>query len=399
VQNKLDDVFALIKFLRLDPLDEKTVWTEFIGNPTKYGQPLGVARLQRIMKTITLRRTKESTTSSGERILTLPPRRDEMRFLKFDPEEQTLYDRFYTESKAEFHELSSKNEVMKNYVGILQRILRLRQICDHADLVKGKGVFGGQETSYEETIASIVREGITVERAAVVFSLLREAATAQCAECGCELAPAPGEAAESPAESAADAPAASSSKRAPKKAKTTPSRGPTRASSPANTQAVLTRCQHLFCLFCYRQSTDARWPQCSADVPKQCTVCQAWLRPVDAVIVDPDCVGMPDSASASTVAGAGAGSKRRSTKRERRARGVAQPDFRPSTKVKALMGDLVEFSRANPHSANYAPDSLDIQMVDGEGKLDADSSSIKTVVLCVTPSIIARCSLALITSV
>ena len=60
VQNKLDDVFALIKFLRLNPLDEKAVWNEFIGTPVKYGQPLGIARLQSIMKCITLRRTKES---------------------------------------------------------------------------------------------------------------------------------------------------------------------------------------------------------------------------------------------------------------------------------------------------------------------------------------------------
>ncbi len=27
---------------------------------------------------------------------------------------------------------------MKNYVGILQKILRLRQICDHFELVDGK---------------------------------------------------------------------------------------------------------------------------------------------------------------------------------------------------------------------------------------------------------------------
>lgn len=50
VQNKLDDVFALIKFLRLEPFDDKNIWTEFIGTPVKYGQPLGVARLQTIMK-------------------------------------------------------------------------------------------------------------------------------------------------------------------------------------------------------------------------------------------------------------------------------------------------------------------------------------------------------------
>ncbi len=84
VQNKLDDVFALIKFLRLHPLDDKAVWTEYIGTPVKFGQSMGIARLQTLMKTITLRRTKESKTLDGKRILSLPPRRDELRLLKFD---------------------------------------------------------------------------------------------------------------------------------------------------------------------------------------------------------------------------------------------------------------------------------------------------------------------------
>ncbi|KAI0030206.1 SNF2 family N-terminal domain-containing protein [Vararia minispora EC-137] len=369
VQNKLDDVFALIKFLRLEPLDDKATWTEFIGSPLKYGQPIGVARLQSTMKIITLRRTKESKTSTGERILTLPPRRDELRFLKFDEEEQALYDKFFNESKAEFHELSHKNEVMKNYVGILQKILRLRQICDHVDLVKGKGLFG-EQASYEETIAAIVNEGITTARAAVVFGLLREAATAQCTECGCELAPTSADDADTPAEPAPDAPPA---KRAPKKAKTTPSRGPTRASSPATAiQAVLTRCQHLFCICCFRASFDPMWPDCAPDPPKQCSVCQAWLRPVDAVTVDPDYVApaAPEPEA-----------KRRGVKRERRVRGAgASMDFHPSTKVKALMTDLVKFSRMNPYSTNYSPEELDVQMVDASGAVDEEGSIVKTVV-------------------
>ncbi|EEB95980.1 hypothetical protein MPER_04964 [Moniliophthora perniciosa FA553] len=88
VQNKLDDVYALIKFLRLSPFDDKNVWTEFIGSPLKFGQTQGMERLQRIMKYITLRRTKESKTQDGRKVLSLPPRRDELRFLQFDTHEK-----------------------------------------------------------------------------------------------------------------------------------------------------------------------------------------------------------------------------------------------------------------------------------------------------------------------
>jgi SWI/SNF-related matrix-associated actin-dependent regulator of chromatin subfamily A3 len=55
-------------------------------------------------------------------------------------------------------------------------------------------------------------------------------------------------------------------------------------------------------------------------------------------------------------------------------------NFHPSTKVKALLGDLVQLSRANPYSTNYDPGSIEVQMVDDQGN-ELDDSIVKTVVL------------------
>ena len=368
VQNKLDDVFALIKFLKLSPLDDKATWTEFVGSPVKYGQPLGVARLQTVMRSITLRRTKESKTPNGQRILTLPPRRDELRYLKFDPQEQELYDRFFNESKAEFHELSHKNEVMKNYVGILQKILRLRQICDDLELVKNKGFFGDAPhgASYEETVAAIAVEGITAERAAVIFTLLREAATTQCSECGVELCPPEIPSSCSRGTDAEETAAAKRSR------KSKAPRANTRPNSPSTPQAprpMMTRCQHLFCTGCFKRKVDLAGPDCEPDVVRPCPVCQNTLRPTDVVEFD-----------LSTLLVEAPGRKK-SGKREKKSRGnLLDGSFRASTKVKALLGDLVQFSKANPHSANYDPSSLDVQMVDDQGNI-LDDGVVKTVVL------------------
>ncbi|QRW06026.1 hypothetical protein RhiLY_05025 [Ceratobasidium sp. AG-Ba] len=197
VQNKLDDVFALIKFIRLEPFDDKAVWTEYIGGPAKFGQPLGIARLQAIMKSITLRRTKETKKQDGTPILSLPPRRDELRLLQFEAEEKAVYDSYFTQSKAEFTQLSKTNQVMKNYVGILQKILRLRQICDHYELVKGKDEIAPLD--YDAVLKAIVDEGLNLSRATAVFSVLRDSGTAQCVECQAELASAPPEATEADA--------------------------------------------------------------------------------------------------------------------------------------------------------------------------------------------------------
>ena len=366
VQNKLDDVFALIKFLRLEPFDDKNIWTEFIGSPVKFGQALGVARLQTIMKCITLRRTKETKTNDGKKILALPPRRDELRYLKFDTEEQAIYDQFFNESKAEFNEMSDKNEVMKNYVGILQKILRLRQICDHYELVQGKGL--NQESlsqdpaaSYEDIVADIWKEGINASRAAAVFAILRESATTQCVECGGELCTSA-----DPGQDPMMIDGSSAPKRG-RKTKGTTSRGSTRASSPSTPRPILTRCQHLFCIECYRNSICPGWPNVASDTRRCCSACQTALSLSDAVEikVEVPCEPAP---------------KKRANKQERRRQGSSMENFHPSTKVKALLGDLIMFSKANPYSANYDPTSIEVEVIDDQGN-QLDDGIVKTVVL------------------
>ncbi|KAI6118995.1 SNF2 family N-terminal domain-containing protein [Pisolithus croceorrhizus] len=369
VQNKLDDVFALIKFLRLDPLDDKNVWTEYIGTPVKYGQSLGVVRLQTVMKCITLRRTKDSKASDGKRILSLPPRRDELRYLKFDPHEQVVYDQFFRESKAEFNELSSKNEVMKNYVGILQKILRLRQICDHFELVEGKGlgeVLSADSGNYEDIVAAIERDGLNSHHAAAIVMLLREAGTSQCVECGEELCTSGEREQMIDGGMGMDVDGPPAPKRG-KKGRGVLSRAPTRPSSPSTLYLVLTRCLHLFCLPCFRQCTWPGWPDVPPDACQACSACQTGLSPQDAIQVRPDCSPQEPSP------------RKKTAKREKRLKGAGIEKFQPSTKVRALLGDLIQFSKMNPYSTNYDPESIEVQMVDGDGR-HVDDHVIKTVV-------------------
>lgn len=350
VQNKLDDVYALVKFLRLTPFDDKHVWTEYVGGPVKYGHAVGVTRLQTIMACITLRRTKETRAEDGRHILSLPPRKDELRFLKFDEREQNIYDQWYKESKEQFAELSDKNEVMKNYVGILQKILRLRQICDHYELVEGKGGNCSEALPcYDDVIASISRDGIDAEKATIVFGLLKGSATAQCVECGCELVgSSDGIKDEPPADGT------STSKRGRKVAKSSSSRTPTRANSPAGPRPVLTRCQHLFCLECYRSCIFPGWPVVPADAKRCCSACQTGLAATDAVEIRAE---EPPT-----------GKKKQARKEKRQKMMIAPEDFHPSTKIKALLTDLIAISQENPHSPNYAPAADEVQMFDGDGK-------------------------------
>ncbi|CAE6420337.1 unnamed protein product [Rhizoctonia solani] len=346
---------------------KKAVWTEYIGGPAKFGQPLGIARLQAIMKSVTLRRTKETKKPDGTPILSLPPRRDELRLLQFEAEEKAVYDSYFTQSKAEFNQLSKTNQVMKNYVGILQKILRLRQICDHYELVKGKDEM--TPLDYDAVLKAIVEEGLNLSRATAVFSVLRDCGTAQCVECQTELASAPPDAAE--------ADALETDARKPGRKPKGPgigskSQAGTRQNSPSGPVPVVTRCQHLYCIDCFRTSVCPGWPKVPPNTQRPCSTCQSILVPaVDAIQVQPDAAMTPEQLMA--------GSAPKQKRKEPRKKGGPLQSAKHSTKIKALIDDLMPFSRANPYSINYDPSSAEVQSVDKNGNV-VDDAPCKSVV-------------------
>lgn len=315
------------------------------------------------MKCITLRRTKESKAKDGQRILSLPPRNDELRLLKFNEDEQKIYNTFLFESQDEFKRLKHKNEVMKNYVGILQKILRLRQICDHFELVDGNGP-NDTLGNLESIIDAISKEGINGPRANAIFALIRDSGTAQCVECGAEL----GGASDVVQNEGVETELNSAPKRG-RKPKAS-SRVPTRANSPATSRIIMTRCQHLFCMDCFCSCMFIGWPNAPHDESRACTVCQSALLPTDAAEVNPaECCKAQEAIA-----------QKKAVRKEKRQRGIALENFHPSTKVRALLGDLIVSSRMNPHSVNYDPDSVEIRMVDSRGN-ELDDGIVKTVVL------------------
>jgi len=222
-----------------------------------------------------------------------------------------------------------------------------------------------EPSSYEDLAAAIEREGLNPSRGAAIVALLREAATTQCVECGEELCVSlETQQITEGGVCMDDGPSAAKRGR---KTKGTTSRASTRTNSPSTTSLVLTRCQHLFCLACYRLCVCPGWPDVPPDIRRSCSACQTALSPQDAIQVRPDC--QPQDLS----------SKKKSGKREKRPKGTGPEKFIPSTKVKALLNDLIQFSKANPYSPNYDPDSIEVEMVDGEGKR-VDDGIIKTVV-------------------
>ncbi len=146
VQNRLDDLGALIKFLRIRPF-EKNGFTLHILGPFKNADPEILPKLRLLVDSITLRRLKDK--------IDLPPRHDVMARLKFSEEEALLYDWFMKDSNQKVKAITRGEKQSlggRTYVHILRAILRLRLICAH-----------GRELLSEEDLK--MTEGFTAKNA------------------------------------------------------------------------------------------------------------------------------------------------------------------------------------------------------------------------------------------
>ncbi|KAI9355058.1 SNF2 family N-terminal domain-containing protein [Zopfochytrium polystomum] len=137
IQNRLDDLYSLIKFIRLAPFNSKHSWNQHVSRPIRFGSDanIGVQRLQTLMKSITLRRTKQQKVD-GKPILCLPERRDHVCMVELSPQERAVYTAVHDKALNLFKKMKMSGTLMKNYVHILEMILRLRQICVHPLLFK-----------------------------------------------------------------------------------------------------------------------------------------------------------------------------------------------------------------------------------------------------------------------
>ncbi|KAG0044007.1 hypothetical protein BGZ83_010778 [Gryganskiella cystojenkinii] len=137
VQNNVDELFSLMRFLHIKPYCE---WEEFrdkISSPMKKMKGYGNAmqRVQALLKAVCLRRTKTSTVD-GKPILQLPERNVQKVETPFSADERAFYEALETRTRERFNAYVKAGTVMKNYSNILVLLLRLRQACCHPHLIK-----------------------------------------------------------------------------------------------------------------------------------------------------------------------------------------------------------------------------------------------------------------------
>ncbi|KAI8567575.1 hypothetical protein RHMOL_Rhmol02G0132600 [Rhododendron molle] len=136
IQNAVDDLYSYFRFLRHDLYGVYKSFCSMIKVPISKNPINGYKKLQAVLRTIMLRRTK-GTLLDGEPIINLPPKSIELKKVEFTDEERDFYCRLEADSRAQFAEYVAEGTVKQNYVNILLMLLRLRQACDHPLLVRG----------------------------------------------------------------------------------------------------------------------------------------------------------------------------------------------------------------------------------------------------------------------
>ncbi|KAI8620972.1 SNF2 family N-terminal domain-containing protein [Chytriomyces sp. MP71] len=145
IQNSADEVYSLFRFIRLPHFAKYAYFQEKIGalvrlrSVQQHDQEhiLGISRLQAVLKSCLLRRTKRSKCrSNGGPIISLPMREVTIVAIDLRENERDFYEALQGDALDKFNDMDKRGDVMKNLINVLIMILRLRQACCHPKLVR-----------------------------------------------------------------------------------------------------------------------------------------------------------------------------------------------------------------------------------------------------------------------
>ncbi|THH01396.1 hypothetical protein EW145_g6925 [Phellinidium pouzarii] len=127
MQNNVEELFSLLKFLRIRPLNDWETFNNQINKPVKSGKSV-------VLKAIMLRRKKDMELN-GKPLIELPERIVDIVPCLFDADEREFYMSIESKVELTLNKFRQSGDVAKNYTSMLVLLLRLRQACNHPSLL------------------------------------------------------------------------------------------------------------------------------------------------------------------------------------------------------------------------------------------------------------------------
>ncbi|CAK7215718.1 DNA helicase rad5 [Sporothrix bragantina] len=141
VVNRLEDLFSLIRFLRVEPWNNFSFWRTFITVPFEskdFMRALDV--VQTVLEPLVMRRTKDMKTPDGQPLVLLPAKHMEIVSVELSKVEREIYDHIFMRVKRSLTANMEAGTVMKSFTSIFAQVLRLRQVCCHPVLVRNMDI-------------------------------------------------------------------------------------------------------------------------------------------------------------------------------------------------------------------------------------------------------------------
>lgn len=123
IQNSLEDLASLVKFLRIPQLDTMTMFRKHVILPVEKGRGDCLRNLRLLLDSLCLRRTKE--------LLNLPEPIETLQWIQLSPTEEEIYTKIGEESRMEIEAAVSVHKATKAYSSVLRALLRLRLLCNN----------------------------------------------------------------------------------------------------------------------------------------------------------------------------------------------------------------------------------------------------------------------------
>ncbi|KAL2821534.1 SNF2 family N-terminal domain-containing protein [Aspergillus granulosus] len=146
IVNRLEDLFSLVRFLKVEPWNNFSFWKTFITAPfenKEFVRALSV--VQTVLEPLVLRRTKTMKTPEGEPLVPLPQRIVNIVEVDLSDHEREIYNHIYTRAKQTFTNGVENGTLLKSYSTIFAQLLRLRQTCCHPILTRNKAIVADEE--------------------------------------------------------------------------------------------------------------------------------------------------------------------------------------------------------------------------------------------------------------
>ncbi|BDD60881.1 hypothetical protein MAP00_005971 [Monascus purpureus] len=189
IQNRLEDLYSITKFLGLFPYDDRTRFGMHILSRFKSGDPGVLASLRVLVDSFTLRRVKDK--------INLPPRHDKIISLTFSEKEKQLHEFFRNESNAMMSVIagdSRKKIGGRMYHHVLKAMMILRQVCAHGkelldkeDRDRAKGMSVQDAIDLDDGEETQKPSDVVDKKAYEMFTLMQDSSADSCALCAKRL--------------------------------------------------------------------------------------------------------------------------------------------------------------------------------------------------------------------